>query len=505
MKIERPDSMKHLQQGRSSRGRHERPRFRLVRTWGRLAVFAAVIAVLSSPPAARAQDPDPRPAAADSLATTGSPAIAEAAPHQLYLSDIQLEGATRTGLPTVYRFLPLRPGQAIDQAQLVDGVEALRAGGLFKSVGFYTKPGAERGQLVLVLEVVEHRADFRWAAGNTNLDGWYLVPAMVAIDNAFGDGGNVDLRWRIGLRTSGAQLRYAQPRAGDGRSFWDVELNAIETDRPYYADGVEYRHVVRTGGLALAFGRHLDDRRLLEFGLDAATVNVAHQSRAYTRSQDGSIDFNQEIPEQDLPPAIREAVGRSVRAAAHLDWQYDSRAATLRAGSPTGGLWGRVKGEVAVQENRAGHPALQADLRTFRIAPGGVLAARLRAAWVGANAAFYDRLYLGGMYSVRGFPTSSLSAPGGDTWLWSGSVEWRSAILSDGKGTKLAGVLFADAGAAGSSDADDPYAGVAVGAGYGLRLRVKWLDWVGVDIGFPLTARPQDMRFQGHASIGWSF
>lgn len=489
MKTERPESMVPNPDGRKFRRRHERLRFRRVMARAALAVALAMVPAS----AAFAQE------------TPDAAAGGEAAAHQLYLADIQLEGATRTSLETVYRYLPLRPGQAIDQAQLVEGVEALRAGNLFKSVSFYTRPGAERGQLVLVLEVVEHRADFRWAAGNTNLDGWYLVPAMVAFDNAFGDGGNVDLRWRIGLRTSGALLSYRQPRAGDGRSFWDVEASAIENDRPYFSDDVEYRHLVRTAGLALAFGRHLADRRLLEFGLDVAGVNVAHESRAYSRSQDGRIDFDQEIPEQDLPPAIRDAVGRSVRAAAHLDWQYDSRAATLRAGSPTGGLWGRVKGEFVVQENRASHPAVQMDLRTFHDMPGGVLATRLRAAWVGENAAFYDRLYLGGMYSVRGFPTSSLSAPGGDTWLWSGSVEWRSAILADGKGTKLAGVLFADAGAGGSSDAVDPYRGVAVGAGYGLRMRVWWLDWIGVDIGFPLTERPLDMRFQGHASIGWSF
>jgi len=109
------------------------------------------------------------------------------------------------------------------------------------------------------------------------------------------------------------------------------------------------------------------------------------------------------------------------------------------------------------------------------------------------------------MYTVRGFATNSLSAPGGDTWLVSSSVEYRSRILGDREGTKLAGVFFLDAGASGSSDSVDPYTGLAVGAGYGLRLRVWWLDWIGVDMGFPLTERPLDIRFQGTASIGWSF
>jgi len=137
--------------------------------------------------------------------------------------------------------------------------------------------------------------------------------------------------------------------------------------------------------------------------------------------------------------------------------------------------------------------------------PGGVLAGRVRGAWVGDRAAFYDRLYLGGMYTVRGFSTNSLSAPGGDTWLFSSSIEHRSRILGDHKGTRLAGVFFFDAGVSGSSDSVDPYKGLAAGVGYGLRWRVWWLDWIGVDIGFPLTDRPLDSRFQATASIGWSF
>jgi hemolysin activation/secretion protein len=133
-----------------------------------------------------------------------------------------------------------------------------------------------------------------------------------------------------------------------------------------------------------------------------------------------------------------------------------------------------------------------------------VLALRVRGAVVSEKAAFYDRLYLGGMYTVRGFPTNSLSAPGGDTWLWSSSLEYRTRILGDSKGTKLAGLFFVDAGASGEFDRD-VFGGVSAGAGYGLRLRVWWLDWIGLDVGFPLTDRPIDQRFQVTASIGWSF
>lgn len=438
------------------------------------------------------------------VAQSVPPPATEAPARSLQLAAVQLEGATRTPLATVYRYLPLRPGQPLDQAALVAAVDQLRASRLFRSVGFYTRPGAERGQIVLVLEVREQGLDFRWAAGNTDLDGWYLSPATVARDNPFGRGGLFDLQWRVGFRHSGLLLRYDRPRADDGRSYWGARLRVMDTDRPYFADGVEYRHLVGSSGLAGVFGRRLGSRNLVELGLELETVDVSDHATAVTASADGSIAIDQEIPAADLPAAIGDALGRKGRAVVHVDWQHDTRSATRRAGSPVGGVWGRVKGQMVLQD-RSSHAGLQADLRVFREVPGGVLATRLRAAWVGESSAFHDRLYLGGMYSVRGFATHALSAPGGDTWLWSGSLEYRSRILGDARGTRLAGLFFLDAGAAGSSDQADPYPGVAAGVGYGVRLRVWWLDWIGLDVGFPLTGRPLDQRFQATASIGWSF
>lgn len=443
----------------------------------------------------------------------GTSALAQTAPTDtladvstsrvLVLEDIELTGTGRTSLNTVYKYLSLRPGQPIDQTTLTDGVDELRASGLFKEVSFFTKPGSVRGQLVLVLEVRDHSLDFRWAAGNTNLDGWYLVPAMLAYDNPTGRGGLFDLQWRIGFRTDALLLKYLQPRAGSGRDYWGARLGLISSQRPWFSDGVEYRHEVNTSGLATVYGRRFGTRWLGELGLNLEKIRTADYSTVHHGSADGSIADGDEISGDDLPPGIQEGLGDDRRAIVHLDIQHDTRSADLRAGTPVSGIWGRLKGRGTLQGPRS-HLGLQADFRGYQNSPGGVLALRVRGAVVGNNAAFYDRLYLGGMYSVRGFPTNSLSAPDGDTWLWSSSLEYRSRILGDSKGTKLAGLFFLDAGASGTFDGDT-YGGVAAGAGYGLRLRVWWLDWIGLDVGFPLTDRPVDQRFQVTASIGWSF
>lgn len=427
----------------------------------------------------------------------------DSADRTLTLESIELTGATRTPLATVLTYLPLAPGQPIDQPTLVAAVDDLRAGDLFATVSFSTRPGSGRGLLILILEVAEHSLDLRWAAGNTDLDGWYLVPMMLAARNPTGRGDQLDLQFRLGLRHSGFLLNYLQPHAAGGRDYWAARLSIISTDRPWFDAGVEYRQEVQSGGLAGVYGRRWGRHWLGEIGLDLAGVTVVDHARAVSASADGNISYDDVIRGDDLPAGIGEAVGDDFRAIVHLDVQRDTRSTTLRAGSPTAGVWGRLKGQTVLQGPRT-HLGLQADLRGYREAPGGVLAARLRGALVSDRAAFYDRLYLGGMHTVRGFPTHSLSAPAGDTWLWSGSLEYRSRIFGDARGTKLAGLLFIDAGASGTFDGD-AVPGIAAGAGYGLRLRVWWLDWIGLDVGFPLTRRPIDQRFQATASIGWSF
>ncbi len=438
---------------------------------------------------------------------TGSPALGQTtapSPRALTLEDIQLEGATRTSLPTVFEFLPLRPGQTIDQGGLLAGVASLRDSGLFEQVDFYTRPGSARGRLVLVLEVKEHGLDFRWAAGNTDLDGWYLSPTVLAYHNPFGRGGHADLQWRIGFRTSGLLLSYDRPLNRANSRYWGLRLSTVSTERPWFSDGVEYRHTVGMAGLSAVTGKQLSPRDVLETGLTLEGLDVSDHATAWTNAADGSVTIDQEVSGADLPEDIREAVGRRGRAVLHLDWQHDTRAARQRAGTPVDGSWGRLKLHTVLEKAHS-HPGLTADLRLFKEVPGGVLAGRMRASWVGPQARFYDRLFLGGMYSVRGFPTHALSAPGGDTWQVTGSVEYRSTIISGDKGDRLVGLFFVDAGAGGNGDVDAPYPGLAAAMGYGVRGKARWLGWYGVDVGFPLTDRPQDMRFQVHASIGWSF
>jgi len=113
---------------------------------------------------------------------------------------------------------------------------------------------------------------------------------------------------------------------------------------------------------------------------------------------------------------------------------------------------------------------------------------------------FYDRFYLGGLYSLRGFqyrnigprdPTYGINPLmpdepiGGDSY-WYGSLEYSIPILDKDNGPSVRLALFFDAGAVGaqsysfSGNFDDDY-------GVGLRLDIPHLGPLRLDYGIPIT------------------
>ncbi|MGA2853005.1 MAG: outer membrane protein assembly factor BamA [Verrucomicrobiota bacterium] len=131
---------------------------------------------------------------------------------------------------------------------------------------------------------------------------------------------------------------------------------------------------------------------------------------------------------------------------------------------------------------------------------GHVLEANGRAGVAGGlssgDVPFYDRFYLGGLYSLRGFKYRNVSPRepgftavdepiGGDNF-WFGSLEYSIPILEKDSGPSLRFALFYDIGAVGvqpysfSGNYNDDY-------GVGLRLDIPHLGPLRLDYGIPIT------------------
>ncbi|MGH7990580.1 MAG: BamA/TamA family outer membrane protein, partial [Limisphaerales bacterium] len=117
----------------------------------------------------------------------------------------------------------------------------------------------------------------------------------------------------------------------------------------------------------------------------------------------------------------------------------------------------------------------------------------------GGDVPFYDRYYLGGLYSLRGFKYRNVGprepydpmAPGvvedpigGDSY-WFGTVEYSVPIIEKDSGVDLRFAIFYDAG----SVAADPYSFSGPfddNWGLGIRLNIPHLGPLRLDYGIPI-------------------
>lgn len=456
------------------------------------ALCAALATCLTTAPARAAPPPPPAQTAAKTLT----------------LESVHYEGARHTGRSVLDGYLALTPGAPFEPAAVQAGIERLRGTGFFDSVDSYTRPGAQRGAVVLVVELVEAGPSFRLGTGNSDLDGWYLIPAEACFDNLSGQGERAALQIRLGYRLAGLYAHYLRGLNPHEKTLWGARAHAYGLEHVYFNEGVEYAQPTARAGVDVHLGRKLGSGLSLIGGLVTEVVEVDSTGNVWVSDEFASVSEGDEVKFDDLPAAIAEAVGQYQRTALRADLILDRRSPRRIAFTPESGLWGRLRVEAVRQntiEEREGERddrfgAASLDLRAYRAFGPGVFALSARGAVTGSKSFFADRNYLGGLYTVRGFPTGSLSAPGGDRGLWTGSVEYRAALAGPSVRPRVAGSLFVDAGGTGARGSS-----TAVGAGWGLRVRL-FDEWsAGLDVAVPLTDTPVRESFHGHVSLGWRF
>lgn len=437
-------------------------------------------------------------------AVQAADAVASAPARPLVLDDVVLRGNTRTPPQVVQRYLELPAGTEVTPDRILAGVRALQEAELFAAVDFRTERGRERGHVRLILDVQEKGLEFRFGTGYQDLDGWYVIPAQLRWDNRLGRGERLRLSAKLGYRIAGVEVTLDEPSVGDdGRGFWGASAGSFGMQRRYFLDGVEYRHPVLRGYVGAHLGRRLGRAWSVQVGARFENVDADSLPEAAEDDELRGVENGDELPFDRLPPGIATSVGERRGQIYHVQLSFDGRSSRRIASTPVSGFWGRLRAEGRLRED-AEAAVVTADLRAYRAGLGGALAFRARGGVVGAPAAFYDRFHLGGLYTVRAFPSQSLSPAEGDTRFWSASIEYRGPLMGRPAHPRVLAVLFVDAGQGwteGAPLADD----VAGSAGFGFRVRVPWFDSLGFDFGVPIGRTPVGESFHAHGALGWNF
>lgn len=412
---------------------------------------------------------------------------------ELVIERIDILGARKTKPHVIHRYLNFREGDRITPGLIDDNFQALLATNFFKQVKFSTAPGSEKEKVIVIIEVQERRLPtLEFAGGYSELDGWYISPIGVRYDNLLGTGHDLGLRLIIGDRAGGANFRFVQPEVLKRRLNFQVDFDVLGRDVIHYFDRREAFQRVSSGSLRFGLGGARGLAKYFSAGYQATTFEPDSTANFVARDSATS----------SFPLVIAQSLGKKKLSLFWLRLHADTRDNTF---FPRHGLWGAFTIEAADESFGGELKFTRAilDGRWYQNLGAGVLALRLKTATTSQTTPFYERFYLGGAYSLRGFAERSLTPVGYGTRLFLGSVEWR--IPFGGRNPQkpgLIGAVFFDAGSIGTPATKRRHDKTFTTLGFGFRWKIPVVGLLRFDFAYP-TKRPDDFRF--HLAVGHPF
>ncbi|MFQ5651002.1 MAG: outer membrane protein assembly factor [bacterium] len=414
--------------------------------------------------------------------------------HRLFLEGFEFEGLTKTKPNVIISRMTIRPGDVLTPGILELNQQRLSQTNFFKEVNLYTRPGSEKGQVVVIVEVKERKLPyFQFEGGHNDLDGFYFVPAGLRYDNAFGRGSLLALRWTIGDNIGKLSLSYHNT-IFSGAAFIDAELAGGEKIFIHYFGSDRTEQKVGFGGLRLKLG---GTRGVFKH------LFLAYRKQTYDADDFATSESGDKIT--DLPTGILDDLEETEIEALALGLYADSRDNPV---FPLRGWWGALTGETANEAlaGKANFPKVTLDARFYHsVFDTRVLAFHLKAAYTTRDSPFYERFYLGGANSLRGYPNRRLTPEGWGTKLILTNTEFRFPLTkSKFPYHKTSGVLFFDAGGIWLPGEDPDIGDFFTSLGFGIRTRLPIIGMTRFDFAFPLE-KIDAKDFHFHISLGHTF
>lgn len=411
----------------------------------------------------------------------------------LEVESIEITGNHKTREYVIRSLLDFQPGDRIHQAQLQRNFQRLQESNFFKKVNLYTQPGSSRGKVRVYVEVEErHWPYFQFRGGYSQLDGWYISPLGIRADNLFGRGNYMGAELLVGDRLSGLDISFLRPNIFSSDLNFRLLMFTRNREFLHYFGDERFNHPVNMGGLSVRLTGNHGLMKYLWFEFIFKNASVGKEMYRASGSKDAVP-----LPPVLLPDSGFHHINRMV-----ISLNQDTRDNRIY---PTAGWWGSVAfTQVSKQFGAfADYKKMVLDVRGYRgLWSGWVLAARLNASVADTSAPFYDRYYLGGPNSLRGYADRSLTPVGYASRLVLGSVELRFPITRKNFPRQfLSGVFFYDFGQAWNPPREFDWNAFSTSAGFGFRFLVPFIGVVRMDFAYPLP----NLNFMFHISLGHTF
>ncbi len=345
----------------------------------------------------------------------------------VYIDRIAIKGNGRTRDNVIRRELRIAEGGVFDSKALRQSTQALQRLGYFEEVNITPEPSLDPDRMNVIVQVKEKSTGtFSIGAGYSSADKLILM-GQISENNFLGRGDNLSFSANVSAESNRYNLGYTDPHLNDSPLSWG--LDAFSTNREYD----DYTKDSVGGGIRLGYPIF---EKWQVFGnysyTDTDLTDVSPNASFIIRS---SVDLH-------ITSAIKMSLVRDTRNKRYGASDGSRNSVSVKyGGGPLGG-----DAEFTKIEGSSGW-YFPMPLKT-------VFHANLAAGQVFENETdqlpVYERFYLGGLSSVRGFKFAKISPLdpitneriGGDK-MWYTNAEIVFPLLES---QGLMGVLFFDAG-----------------------------------------------------------
>ena len=373
-----------------------------------------------------------------------------------YINRITITGNTRTRDNVIRRDIDLQEGGVFDSKALRTSSERIQRLEFFEEVNIHPEPSLDPTRMDVVVDVKEkNTGQFSVGMGYSSVDSLMFM-AEVSENNFLGRGDRVALSGNVSGTSTQFNLSYTDPRLRDSQLSWGADLYNMSREYDDYDKD-------STGG-ALRLGYPVWER-WRAFGAysyeDSELSNVSEFASSYILR---SLDIN-------VTSAVKLALVRDTRDRISAPSKGSQNQVSVKyAGGPFGGDSQFTK--------------LEASSAWFFPLPWStVFHVKGTAGQIWENETdrlpVYERFYLGGMNSIRGFeygkasPIDILTGDriGGDK-MWYGNFEYIFPLFKE---AGLNGVVFFDIGKNMAEDVDWSVEDYDMATG----LELRWLSPMG--------------------------
>jgi outer membrane protein insertion porin family len=319
-----------------------------------------------------------------------------------HVERIDIQGNDKTRDRVIRREILIAEGDKYSQTLLEASKDRITALGYFERVDMSETDGAEPDGLVITYEIKERATGtFQVGAGFSSIE-QFILTAQVDQQNLFGHGQSLSLQAQISGIRQLVQVQFVEPYFLS--TLWSLSLDAARTSNAFQA------YTTRSSSGGLAFGHPVFHRNLrLALRYSADYTEISATTGGFFSSSAQGAAFQQQTP-------LYHAQRGGFTSAGRLSLTWDSRDNRL---FPTKGIYASVSTESA-------DPVLGSERTWWRhryfgrfyypLLGGAVLRINTEAGLITSRkpegVPLYERFFLGGILSVRGFPFNDLGPHG---------------------------------------------------------------------------------------------